>query len=879
LPHAGTTRRSIERDIDEEIRFHLHARIEDLMRHGLSREDAEAKAATEYGDAAAARRELAAIDHRAARRQGMREWIGGLAQDLRFALRGLRARPGFAATVLLTLALGIGANAAIFTVVDAVLVRPLPYARPDRLVHLWETYRSKVDGRSEASFPDYVDWRARNHALVDLAGYQGSGFVLGGATPQLVGAGKTTANFFDVLGVKPILGRTFASTEDAPDAPRVVVLTYGFWQRQFAGDRNVIGKAITLDDAPATVIGLLPKQFTFARQAGAEVWTPIDRSAAARRARGNHWLNIVGRLKPGTTIAAAAADMSAIMRDLARDYPPTNTGRDAQVVPLHQELVGSVRPVLLLLYGAVLVVLLIACVNVANLLLIRGAERGRELAVRVALGAGKARLIRQLLTESVLLALLGGMGGLAVANVGVHWLVGLLPQHPIRGIPNLSGIALDVRIVAYAVGVSLIAGIGLGIVPALRITRPALYDSLKSAGRGAIGGASKVRDMLVVGEIALTVVLLSGALLFGRSVMRLLAINPGFRVEHTLTSTVILTGAQQPGSVPASERFQRLSRRVREIPGVESVGFVSKLPLDFGNSLGLNVVGLPKPAPGDDPTASYREADPAYFGTMDIPLIAGRAFNAGDDTKAPLVAIVNRTFVSTYLKDMEPVGQRLAMGSRDTALVVGVVGDVPIGSIEDKIPPTLYMPLAQSPETAMGMMIRTSAPIDQISHSVRAALSEIDPTAVSTAVTAMDDVIATSPSVFMRCFPLYLISAFALTALALAIVGIYGVVSYSVAQRTREMGIRMALGAQPSSLVTLVIRHGGRMGLAGVVVGVGVALIAGRFADKLLYGVHSGDPATYVLVALVLGIVAVAATLLPARRATRVDPAVALRSE
>ena len=879
VPHAGNTRRSIERDIDDEIRFHLQARIEDLMRQGQSPEEAEANAQREYGDTASARRELTEIDRRAARRTGWREWFGGLGQDLRFALRGLRSRPGFSLTVLLTLALGIGANAAIFTVVDAILLRPLPYTQPDRLVHLWERYKSNVDGRSEASYPDYLDWRTRNRTFADLAGYHGGSFILGGATPQLLAAARTTANFFDVLGVKPILGRSFAAGEDAPGVPRVVLLTYGFWQRQFAGDRSVVGKTITLDGARATIVGVLPKEFAFARQAAAEVWTPIDRTQQQRDVRGNHWLNVVARLKPGATLATASADMSAIMRDLANEYPPTNGGRDGQVVLLREELIGSVRPVLLLLYGAVVVVLLIACANVANLLLIRGSERGREIAVRVALGAGKARLVRQLLTESVLLAAIGGVCGLLVAKGGVQWLISLLPQRPIRGVPNLAGISLDLRVVIYAIAVSLMAGIGFGIVPALRITRPTLYDTLKNAGRGAIGGASRLRDGLVIGEIALTVVLLSGALLFGRSVIRLLAINPGFRIEHTLTSTVIFPRSQQPGAPPAREKFQRLAQRVREIPGVESVGFVSKLPLDFGNSLGVTIVGLPKPTPGNEPGASYREADPAYFATMDIPVIAGRAFNTGDDAKSPLVTIINRTFASTYMKGMEPVGQRFVFGSGDTALVIGVVGDVPIGSIEDKIPPTVYLSLLQSPQNNMGMVIRTSATTDQIARSTRAALTEIDASAVSTNVTAMDDVITSSASVFMRRFPLFLISAFALTALALAVVGIYGVVSYSVAQRTREMGIRMALGAQPSSLVRLVLRHGGRMGLVGVIVGVGIALLTGRFADRLLYGVHSGDPVTYALVALALGTVAVIATILPARRATRVDPAVALRSE
>jgi predicted permease len=844
----------------------------------MPEDEARTIANREYGDTAAAKRELASIDRRTARRTGVREWLAGLGQDIRFAVRGLRARPGFAATILLTLALGIGANAAIFTVVDAVLLKPLPFAQPDRLVHLWETYESKVENRSEASYPDYLDWRARNRVFSELGGYQGGGFILGGATPQLVGAAKSTANFFDVLGVKPLLGRTFSSGEDAPGAPRVVLLTFGFWQRQFAGDRGVIGRQITLDGAPATVIGVLPKEFAFARQSAAEIWVPIDRTQSAREVRGNHWLNIVARLRPGVTVAAAAADMSRIMSDLAREYPQSNAGRDGQAVPLRDELVGSVRPIVLLLYAAVVVVLLIACANVANLLLIRGAERGRELAVRVALGAGKGRLLRQLLTESVLLGALGGLGGILVAKLGVHWLISLLPNHPIRGVPNLSGTTLDWRVVAYAVAVSVVAGIGFGIIPALRATRPAAHDALKSAGRGAIGGGSRLRDGLVIAEIALTVVLLSGALLFGRSVIRLLSINPGFRVEHTLATTVVFPSSGQQ-AVPARDKFTRLTRRVREIPGVESVGLVSRLPLDFGNSLGLTIVGLPRPEPGNNPSASYRETDPTYFSTMDIPVLSGRVFGPGDDVKAPLVAVVNRTFVDAYMKGMQPVGQRLVMGARDTALLIGVVGDVPIGSIEDRIPPTLYLSLAQSPVMSMAMVIRTSAPVDQISRALRPALSEVDPTAVLTAVTSMDDVITSSASVFMRRFPLYLISAFAITALALAIVGIYGVVSYSVAQRTREMGIRLALGAQPSALLALVLRYGGFMAAAGVVIGIGGALFAGRFADKLLYGVNAGDPTTYVLVAVVLGAIAVVATILPARRATRVDPATALRTD
>jgi putative ABC transport system permease protein len=878
LPHAGTTRHSIARDVDDELRFHLQMRIEDLMRDGHSRDDAEQIARREYGDMNQARSELTSIDRRAARHGAWRDWFESLGQDVRFGARALRSRPGFTLTILLTLALGIGANAAIFSVVDAVLLRPLPFAQPSSLVHLWETFQSKVDNRSEASFPDYLDWRARNKAFSDIAGYQGSGFLLGGAQPMTVGAGKTTANFFDVLGVRAMIGRTFAPGEDAPGAARVAVLTYGFWQQQFAGDPAVVGRQITLDGAQATVIGVLPESFIFGRLGGAQVWAPIDRSAQYRTNRGNHWLNVVARYKPGVTQATAAQDMSGIMHDLAREYPATNTGRDGSVVPLQDEFVGTVRPVLRLLYGAVIVVLLIACVNVANLLLIRGADRQQEIAVRVALGAGTGRLVRQLLTESLLLAVGGGLLGLGVAKLGVHSLVGLMPAQQIRGIPALSTARLDPGVVAYALLVSLCAGLGFGIIPALRLARPAIHESIKNAARGTIGGASRLRDGLVVGEIALTVILMSGALLFGRSLIRLLAVDPGFRQEHVITTTIVLPGVTYQKSQQQIGFYQRLADRLHELPGVEAVGFVSRMPLDFGNSLGFTIVGQPAPDPGREPTASYRQASTEYFHAMRIPLVRGRVFGSADGAQAPSTAVVNRTLADAYFSGHEAVGQRVVI-SGDTMTIVGVVGDVPIGNLGDKIPPTLYLSFDKFPQTAMAVAVRTNADLDQGARAIRQTLSSLDPSAAVTRVTTMETLISESPSVFLRRFPLALVGGFAVTALLLAIVGIYGVVSYSVAQRSREMGIRMALGAQPGSLIALVVRHGGSMAIVGIVVGVTGALMLGRFAEKMLFGIRPNDPLTYVTVTAVLAAVALVATILPARRATRVDPALALRSE
>jgi putative ABC transport system permease protein len=879
LPRLRSTKRSIERDVDDEMRFHLQMRIEDLMRQGRSSNDARSTAAAEFGDVTAARAELASIDRRHARNGAWREWLASIGQDVRFGFRGLKARPGFSITILLTLALGIGANAAIFSVVDAVLLRPLPYAKPDRLIAIWEQFESKVDQRSEASYPDYLDWRARTKTLAELGGYHGAGFVYGRAQPITVPGAKVTANFMDVLGVHPILGRNFAAGEDAVGAPHVAMLTYGFWERELGSNPEIIGKSIMLDGAPYHVVGVLPKGFQLAgRTAGAQIITPVDRNEQSREQRGSHWINIIARIRDGATMENVRQDMSSVMKQLEREYPASNTGRTPQIVPLQEEMVGTVKPILLLLYGAVVVVLLVACVNVANLLLMRGAERKREIAVRIALGAGKSRLVRQLLTESVMLSVCGGVLGLVIARTALHWLIGLIPTQQLRLFPALATAGLDARVVVYALAVSLLAGIGFGLFPAFRMTKAALHSTLKSAARGAIGGESRLRDTLVIGELALTVMLMSGALLFGRSLIRLLSIDPGFQAEHVVSATVILPGNQYADDVSIIAFFQRYLDGLRGAPGIESVGMTSKLPLDCGNSLGFSIVGQPPRTEGNDPTASYRTVSPDYFRTLEIPIISGRVIGAGDDAHSPWVGVVNRAFVKAYLGKLDPVGQMLSLRT-DTIRIVGVVGDVPIGRVEETVPPTLYLQFPRMTQPAMAVVVRTKVGVGSASTMMRQTLSAIDPNAAMTPVTSMEDVIANSPSVFMRRFPLYLVGAFAATALLLAIVGIYGVVSYSVAQRSREMGIRMALGAQPGSLVGLVVRHGGIMAAAGIILGVSGALILGRFAATMLYGVGPGDPVTYISVSAVLAGVAVGATIVPARRATKVDPALALRSD
>jgi putative ABC transport system permease protein len=878
LFRLAPTRRTVQREIDDEMQFHLQARIDDLVRSGHDRGAAEHIARREFGDVGAARAELVSIDRRRLGRIAVREWLSSLGQDVRFALRGLRARPGFSLTILLTLALGIGANAAIFSVVDAVLLRQLPFANPERLVHLWEYSSHTVDGRSEASYPDYLAWRERNRVFSDIGGYQNARFLVGADEPVAVNGTKVTWNFFNVLGVRPIVGRTFVAGEDDVGAAAVIMITSGLWERQFGRDPAIAGKHVMVDGAPATIIGVLPPEFHF-RDASSDVWRPIDRRASVRTQRGNHWLNVVGRLRTGVSVNQARRDMSSIMRELAREFPPTNATRDAEVVPLRDELVGSVRPLVLVLYGAVAVMLLVACVNVANLLLMRGTDRSREIAVRAALGAGRGRLMRQFMTESVLLGVLGGAAGLLVARIGLSELLRGMPAARLSTIPGLTAARVDGAVILYGLLLSIVAALAFGALPALRATRADAYGTLRHGGRGASRAGGTLRDWLVAAEIALTVTLVCGAALFARSLINLMSIEPGFRTDHLITARVLLPDAQYTAPRRIVQFYQRLGQNLHETSAVQAVGLSTKLPLDVGNTLTFAIAGRPEPLPGQAPNASYRMVNPEYFSALGIPIVEGRAFTAGDDSAAPPVVVINRALAARDFPGEDPVGHSLIGFSDTPARIVGVVGDVPIGSLEERIPPTMYFSFAWSPQASMHVAVRVHGDPDAMIPVLRNAVRAADPQATINQAASMDDLLEQSPSVFMRRFPLMLISVFAIVTLVLAMIGVYGVIDYSVAQRTREMGIRMALGAPSRSVVSLVMRQGLRVAGAGVVAGIAAAVLLGRFVSGLLYGVGAHDPAMLAAAALMIGIAAIAATLLPARRATRVDPVVALRAD
>jgi putative ABC transport system permease protein len=873
--------RRVQTDVDEELRFHLDMRAEELVRHGMSPVDAREQALREFGDVRGARGELAAIDRRRAARRDRAEWWSDLWNDLRFAVRVLRRQPGFTVVVLLTLMLGIGANTAIFTVVDAALLRPLPYREPERLVHLWETQRGDVSDRSEASYPDFLDWRSQSRAFTAIEGYDPTNLTVAGdgTEPLMLQGARVTPGFFPMLGVTPALGRVFVP-EDLVGGGAPVVLTYQFWQRRLGGER-AIGRSLILDRRPFTVIGVLPRDFHFAPVGDPELWLPIDPGAGRASERFNHWLNVVARLKPGVAVASARADLSAVMRHLGAAYPETNAGRDVAVVPLREAIVGAVRPTLLVLFGAVGCVLLVACVNVAGLMLARSAARGREIAVRSALGADRSRIIRQLLVESALLAVVGGMLGAVAAQLGVRLIVAALPAEITSGMPYLQTLSVDGATLAYAAGLAVAAGLLSGLAPALYVSRPSTAELLRR-GRGGGGGARpRLRGALVAAEVALTMVLLVAAGLMTRSLGQLLRIDAGFDAEQVLTARVALAGAAYDSAERQQQFFETLIARVRAHPEVRAAGAVRNLPLAGGGTNTFRVEGLPAPDPAHRPEAMMRGVAGDYFRAMAIRLVAGRAFTNHDRADTPPVLVVSAGLARRLFGDAtRAIGQRVRFYAfpESAWTIVGVVGDVKTGRLDADAPPTIYYTHLQGAENRMSIVARTAGDPATLAGVVRREVRALDPTVPVYNVHTMEQQVARSPAVFARRLPLRLVGAFAVAALALAVVGIYGLVAYTVAQRTQELGIRIALGAQRRNILALVVREGALLAAVGVSIGLVVALWATRMLGSLLYGVGAADPLTYATVAALLGGIALAASYVPARRAARVDPMVALRA-
>jgi len=804
-----------------------------------------------------------------------------LFHDVRYAFRSQRKKPGFTAIAVLTLALGIGASTAIFTVVDSALLRGLPYKSPDKLYHLWEKTPRKEYGKREFSYPDYQDYQ-KNTVFEGLAAYSGGANILSGfGEPERVNSPVVSANFFSVLGVDPIIGRTFQDGEDNQNGPKVTVLTYGLWQRRFGGDPNIVGKNLTISGDSYTVIGVLPASFQFALRT-ADLFLPYQPTQNQLTRRFMHGTNLIGRLKTGVTEQQAQAELNTIAGRIEQEYKDSHTGTRAQLVPLQEEIVGQVRPILFVLLAAVGFVLLIACANVASLLLTRALARQKEVAIRSALGASRWRVIRQLLTESILLSLAGGVAGLVVAYFGVPALVSVLPQSQLNAMPFLKSLRIDVGILSFSFVLSFLTGLLFGLAPALQSSRLDLNEALKEGGRNASAGSGqRLRSALVVSEIALAVVLLVGAGLMLKSLSNLLQVNVGFKTENLLTMTVVAPAAKYTDTNKQVNFNDQFTERVRAIPGVVSAGTVDVLPLNGGNTARFVVDGDPIPPPGQETEANVRTVNDTYFQTLGVPLLAGRMFDQQDTAAKPSIVIIGKTIADKLFAGRDPIGRKINYPSfgGPGSLIVGVVGDVRITGLDEAIRPVLYFPFRQGPSTFGTLVVRTNADPNAVIGSVRTEIRNLESDVAIFNVRSMERMISETPASFMRRFPALLISIFAGVALLLASIGIYGVVSYSVSQQTHYIGVRIALGATPGNIVKMVLKQGLVLALLGVGLGVIASLALMRLLSALLFNVTTYDVGTFSIVVGSLFAVALLACYLPARRATKVDPLIALRYE
>ncbi len=802
-------------------------------------------------------------------------------QDLRYAARMQRKNPGFTVVAIIALALGIGANTAIFSVVNTVLLRPLPYKDPERLVMVWEDASKHGYPRDTPTAANFVDWRNQNTVFEGMAAILPQSFNLTGAgEPERLRGRAVSASLFPLLGVEPQIGRVFTNAEDQRGSNQVVVLSYALWQRRFGGDNGIVGKTLNLNGQPYIVVGVMPARFQFPSSTD-EIWTPIAFTAEQAADRTTHYLQVLARLKPGITLEQAQTEMSTIAARLQQQYPQSNTDVGAEVTSLHEHTVGDIKPALLILLGAVGLVLLIACANVANLLLARAAVRQKEIAVRVALGARRWRLIRQFLTESVLLATLGGVVGLGIAYGGLILLRAFIPQT----IAQAKQVTMDPKVLGFTFLVSTITGLIFGLAPALQAARFNQTETLKEGGRDSATGSSgkRIRGLLVTAEVAISLVLLIGAGLLINSFLRLRNVDPGFRTENLLTMKFVLPHPKYKDFERRSAFYTDLIQRVQALPGVNSAAVTSNLPLyRQGNSIAVGIEGRPDPPPGQELIVTTRIVSPGYFKTMSIPVLTGRQFTDQDTRKSPLVMLISETMARRVWPNEDPVGKRVALGPiqrpEDWFQVIGVVKDVRQFELSAEPKPQMYLLYRQTDFFAPeDLVVQTGVDPASMATTVRNAVWEIDKDQPVSNIRTMEEILL--DSIARQRFNMLLLAIFGAVALILAAVGIYGVMSYSVAQRTHEIGIRMALGAQTGAVLKLAVGYGLKLVLAGVAIGLIAAFALTRVMSTLLFGVTATDPMTFTLISLLFVCVAALASYIPARRATKVDPIIALRYE
>ena len=803
-----------------------------------------------------------------------------LLSDARYAIRNLLRRPAFTIIAVVTLALGIGANTAIFSTVNALLLKPLPFPELGRVVAVWDKNPSRGVPHNEVTFANYLDLKNQNQTFEQLALYGWwSPNLTGVEPPERLQGFLVTANLFDAIGVKPIMGRNFTAEENQPGKDAVAIITYGLWQRRFGADPEILNKTITVNTVARKVVGVMPENFNFPY--GAEMYAPIAMTPELMKSRGSHSYYIIGRLKPGTPIHSAQAEIDQIMARLEQQFPETNKGWGATAFPLVADTVRQYDTALWVMMGAVGFVLLIACANVANLMLARATGRQKEIALRTALGASRWRIIRQLLTESVIVALIGGALGVLVGFWSINAFRAANPADAEKFIPGWYQLGINSRVLLFTLGLSVISGIVFGLAPAWQTSKPNLNDSLKEGSRHTSGSSHRLRSSLVVFEVALSLMLLVGAGLLTRSFLSLLRTNPGFNPDNVLTMSLVLPRLKYKEEPQRAAFYSGLVQRVKSQPGVESAAVVNFLPLGGSNSSDSYLVeGEPEPQPGQENEARYRVASPDYFRTMGISVIQGRAFTEQDKADAPPVVIVNETLARKHWPGQNPIGKRIRFyGPLDKApwiQVVGVIADVK-HDLTIPVTPEYYLPHAQDPWSGMVLVAKTSVDPASLAGALRQQVWAIDKDQPVFDIHTMREV--RSSSVALYSFSSVMLGIFAGVAMVLAAIGIYGVMAFAVTQRTQEIGIRMALGARTADVLKLVVKHGMKLALLGIVIGLAGSWALTRFIGKLLVGVQPTDLLTFSVVSFCLLVAAFIACYLPARRATKVDPLVALRYE
>ncbi len=854
-------RQSVEQELEEELRYHLERERE--AGGGATRALGLEQRMEECRDA----RGVNLVDH--------------LRKDLAFAVRQLRKNPGFSMTAVFVLALGMCASLAIFAFVDAALIQPLPYRDTARLVSVYET--SPESPRNNLSYPDYGDLKHRNRVLGSLDVYQQNSFVMTTAAgAQWVRGARVSAGFFRTLGVSPVVGRDFETGEDAPSSPRVALLSYGTWQQRFGGRRDVLGQTAILDGFPYVIVGVLPREFHFAPAGRPDFWAALQATSQCDISRKCHSLYGVARLQDGILQPAAAANLNRIANDLEREYPDSNRDRAVAVAPLVEWITGTIHPMLMVLLGGAGLLLLIAAVNVAGLVLLRSQIRRREIAVRAALGASSGRLVAQFATEGLALAACGGVLGVALAGWVIRLLQKLVPESFRLRLPFLDGLAVNSHVLLAGAAIALLAAVLLALPPCIGIRRCDVRGGLAEGGRGSAGTAwRRVGSNLVVLELAAAMVLLLGAGLLSKSLYRLMRVDLGIEPDHLLVLEVVAPRITYSTDAKAEALVQRIEDEVGSLPGVKSVGASDNgVPVSSnGNTTWFHLPD--RPWHGEHNDAPERDVTPTYFSTLGARLLRGRYFNASDNSAAPPVTIVNRTFVRTYYPDQDAVGKQVVehTGAGLTLSIVGVVDDIREGPLDAAIPPILYFPFAQRPDTSYGLLVRAAGGEQGLLPEISAAIRKIDSGIVTLAGATMLDRIQDSQSAYMHRSLAWLVGGFAAAALLLSVVGLYGVVAYSVGQRSREIGIRTALGASTGSIYLMILGEAGRLIGLGAAAGAACAIGAARLMREVLFGVRSWDVPTIAIVAGVLGAVALAASLIPARRAASVDPVESLRAE